>query len=204
MAKPIYKKPQQARAIENEQKFLISMNELLRERSFTKLSIDDIAKHAQLERGVFLKRFGSKKQALLLLWQKYCDACAIAINEFISSLPNSSESLEETCTHISQKLENLQHEHFSANRAINEHFMEDLKVAEPTKLAFMQSVNLMQHMQKKYLQGTGASDVGAFSAAQISLTINYNYTIRAMPALPKDPKTRHCLIGSFIATALKL
>lgn len=82
--------------------------------------------------------------------------------------------------------------------------MEDLKIAEPTKLAFLHSVKLMKCVQKKFLKTTGNSEAGAFAAAQISLTTNYNYVIKAMPALPKDTQLRHRLIGSFIASALRM
>jgi len=200
----MYKKPQQSRSQATEERFLTSFTFLLQDRSFHKVSIDDIARHAGLERGAFLKRFGSKKQALLLLWQRYCDVCSTAIDTFISNLPHNSVSLEETCTQISQTLEQLQLQHFSANRAINEHVMEDLEIAEPTKLVFLHSVNLMRCVQKKFLESTANSEAGAFAAAQISLTINYNYVIRAMPALPRDAQLRHRLIGSFIASALRM
>lgn len=200
----MYKKPKQARAIATEERFLSSFEQLLNDHSFHKVSVDDIARHAGLERGAFLQRFGSKKQALLLLWQRYCDKCATEIDTFIANLPDNSASLEETCTQISKTLEQLQLQHFAANRAINEHFMEDLNIAEPTKLAFLHSVQLMRCVQKKFLETTGNSEAGAFAAAQISLTVNYNYVIKAMPALPKDAQLRHRLIGTFIASALRM
>lgn len=199
-----YKPPKQARAAETEAKFLNSLNFLLLQKSFAKLTVAEIAEHANLDAGAFIKRFGTKKQALLILWQKYCDKCAVATQTFIGSLPTKTVGLEEVCSEISATLEQLQHKHFSANRAINEHFMEDLEVAEPTKIAFMGSVEMMRRVQQHFLKGTDASDVGAFAAAQISLTINYNYTIKAMPALPKDSTIRHRLIGRLIAESLKL
>lgn len=199
-----YKKPLQPRAIATEEKFLTALNDLLKVKSFGQLTTEEIAEHAQLTRGAFIKRFGSKKQALLILWQQYCDECMIEMKAFIQDMQSSSATLEETCGQISARLEQLQLKHFSANRAINEYFMEDLKVAEPTKIAFLGSVELMRCVQKKYLAETGASDVGAFAAAQVSLTINYNYAIKAMPALPKDPAIRHRLIGTLITNSLKL
>lgn len=199
-----YKKPLQPRAVNTEQKFLNALNELLRDKSFGQLTVEAIADHAELTRSAFLKRFGSKKQALLILWQQYCDLCIIASRNFIQNLQSNTSSLEEVCTQISKSLEQLQIKHFSANRAINEHFLEDLKVAEPTKIAFLESVEMMRCVQKKYLSGTAATDAGAFAAAQISLTINYNYALRAMPALPKDPNIRHRLIGQLIAKSLEL
>jgi len=200
----MYKKPKQSRSQATEERFLTSFAFLLQDHSFHKVSIDDIARHAGLERGAFLKRFGSKKQALLLLWQRYCDKCAAEIDQFILNLPQSKATLDDTCTEISKTLEQLQLEHFAANRAINEHFMEELKIAEPTKLAFLHSVKLMKCVQSKFLKDSTTSEAGAFAAAQISLTINYNYVIKAMPGLPRDAGLRHQLIGSFIASALRI
>lgn len=200
----MYKKPKQARSIATEERLLSSLSELLQSNSFNKLSIDQIAKNANLERGAFLKRFGSKKQALLILWQRFCDECIEASQDFIRNLPDNPASFQDACIEMSTTLDNLQLKHFPANRAINEHFMEELQVAEPTKIAFMQSVKMMRFVQKKYLQETSASDVGAFAAAQILQTINYNYAIKAMPALPQNPKIRHHLIGVLIANSLKL
>lgn len=199
-----YQPPKQARAAETEAKFLNSLNVLLLQKSFTKLTVAEIAEHANLEAGAFIKRFGTKKQALFILWQKYCNECAVEMQTFIRNLPNKTAPLEGVCSEISATLEQLQLKHFSANRAINEHFMEDLEVAEPTKIAFMGSVEMMRCVQQRFLKGADASDVGAFAAAQISLTINYNYTIKAMPALPKDSTIRHRLIGKLIAESLKL
>lgn len=180
------------------------MSDLLHTKSFNKLTVAEIADHAKLEAGAFFKRFGSKKGALLVLWENYCNECATEIQRFNNNLPSNMAPLENVCSDISAKLEALQIKHFSANRAINENFMEDLKVAEPTKIAFMHSVQMMRLVQKKYLDAALISDAGAFAAAQILLTINYNYTIKAMPGLPKDTNLRHKLIGKFIADCLAL
>lgn len=199
-----YKPPKQARAAETEAKFLKSMDILLHQKSFAKLTVAEIAEHANLEAGAFLKRFGSKKQALLILWQRFCDECIEASQDFVRNLPDNPASFQDACIEMSTTLENLQLKHFPANRAINEHFMEELQVAEPTKITFMQSVEMMRFVQKKYLQETITSDIGAFAAAQILQMINYNYAIKAMPALPQNPKIRHHLIGVLIANSLKL
>lgn len=199
-----YRKPLQPRAIVTEQRFLDALDALLKRRSLAQLTVDEIAEHAGLTRGAFLKRFGSKKQALLLLFQRYCDACSVAIEEVKARLPTATDSLDQVCTKISQKLEEMQRQHFSANRAINEQFMEDLLVAEPTKAAFRETVGLMRCVQQTFLRDAGATEAGAYAAAQLLLTINYNYVIRAMPALPPDPAVRHRLIGSLMVTALRI
>lgn len=200
----MYQKPKQSRSIETEQRFLDAFNRLLVSKSYGKLTIDDIADHAGLHRGAFLKRFGSKKQALMILWGQYCCQCSIAMQEMTQSLPDCTTSFEDTCIEISRRLEELQLRHFSANRAINEHFMEDLEVAEPTKEAFRESVEMMRCVQRRFLKGAHFSDAGAFAAAQLLLTINYNYVIRAMPALPMDAKIRHRLIGKVVLNALMI
>ena len=58
-----YKKPLQSRAILTEQRFLDALHELLQEKSLGQLTVDDIAEKAQLTRGAFLKRFGTKNAA---------------------------------------------------------------------------------------------------------------------------------------------
>ena len=73
----MYKKPKQTRAVITEQKFLDALSSLLSEKSLNKLTIEEIAERANLHRGAFLKRFGSKRQALFVLFERYCfDASA--------------------------------------------------------------------------------------------------------------------------------
>ena len=61
----MYKKPLQPRAIATEKRFLDALNDLLKEKSLGQLSIDEIADHAQLTRGAFLKRFVQKSKPSL-------------------------------------------------------------------------------------------------------------------------------------------
>lgn len=66
-----YTKPSQARAIVSEQRFLDALNDLLVDASLNQISIDEIANRAQQTHGAFVNRFGSKKQALFVLWERY-------------------------------------------------------------------------------------------------------------------------------------
>jgi hypothetical protein len=67
----------------------------------------------------------------------------------------------------------------------------------------MACVNLMRLVQGQFLEAKSFSDQGAFAAAQLIITINYNYVLRAMPGLTVDHDDRHRLIGEIVAMSLK-
>lgn len=200
----MYSRPQQSRAQATEQRFLDAMDHLLVIKSITKLTIDEIADQAQLSRGAFLKRFGSKKQALILLFRRHCDECNEVMRDIVRGLGNDGQSLLGACTHASTSFELLLIKHFSSNRAMYELYLEDLEVHELTKGIFLNAVNMMREIQKTYLSGTASSDVGAFAAAQLMVTINYNVVMKAMPAMPIERQVRQPLIGKIIADALAI
>ena len=47
------------------------------------------------------------------------------------------------------------------------------------------------------------TDTGAFSGSQVLVSVNFNYILRAMPALPRDHDTRHRMIALMIVAALR-
>jgi len=197
----MYKKPLQQRAKDTEKRFLDAMNSLLKSKSLTKLSIEEIAETAGLDRGAFLKRFGSKKQALLMLWERY-SITALATAEMCKrELPTFTNAME-ACAYISKHIERIQTTDFSANRAMHEDFLEKLIVNPETKKIFMACVNLMRQVQRQFLDAESFTDQGAFAAAQLIITINYNYILKAMPGLPANDD-RHRLIGEIVAMSLK-
>lgn len=199
----MYQKPIQPRAIATEQRFLDALHHLLKDKSFGQLSIDEIAGHAGLTHSAFLKRFGTKKQALLVLYEKYCDKASAVMAE-ISRNMAVYEHIEDVCQEMSIQLERIQLDDFPANRAMHEDFLGNLKVDPRTKKIFLECVELMRCVQKVFMKGTAASDTGAFAAAQLLITINYNYVLKAMPALPGSADLRHRLIGKIVAEALKM
>ncbi|MFM7025125.1 MAG: TetR/AcrR family transcriptional regulator [Limnohabitans sp.] len=199
----MYQKPIQHRAIATEHRFLDALNHLLKEKSFGQLSIDEIAGHAGLTHSAFLKRFGTKKQALLVLYEKYCDKASAEMSEIRRNL-SKYVHVEDVCREMSIQLERIQLQDFPANRAMHEDFLEKLEVDPRTKKIFLECVDLMRCVQQAFLKGTSASDTGAFAAAQLLITINYNYVLKAMPALPVGADERHRLIGKVVAEALKI
>lgn len=199
----MYQKPIQPRAIATEQRFLEALHHLLTQKSFGQLSIDEIAEHAGLTHSAFLKRFGSKKQALLVLYEKYCDKASAVMSEIVRNMASYAR-VEDACREMSIQLERIQMEDFPANRAMHEDFLEKLQVDPRTKKIFLECVDLMRHAQKTLMKEDTVSDVGAFAAAQLLITINYNYVLKAMPALPVAAELRHRLIGKIVVQALKM
>lgn len=197
----MYRKPQQPRAIATEQRFLDSLDVLLQKKSLAQLSIDEIAEHAHQSRGAFLKRFGSKKQSLFILWSRYCKRASNEMTQITALLP-SFQSAKEACIHMSKQLETIQRLDFSANRAMHEDFQENLRIDPQTQKIFLECVELMRCTQRQFLPGTAASDTGAFAAAQLLVTINYNHVLKAMPGLPADPVVRHEMVGEIMALVL--
>lgn len=124
------------------------------------------------------------------------------MRDIVSELSNAT-GLHPVLMSASQRYEALLQTHKASNRAMHEHFMKDLEVHELTKSIFRQSVEMMGHIQNRFLgQGT-YTDKGAWSAAQILVTVNYNYVLEAMPALPASYSERHHLIADLLESALK-
>ncbi|MFM7026338.1 MAG: TetR/AcrR family transcriptional regulator [Limnohabitans sp.] len=203
MTEDVYRKPQQTRAITTEQRFLEALHDVLGEKSFRLLTIDDIAERAGLTRSAFLKRFGSKKRALLVMYERYCDKVFEVMTQIEQDLPLYT-SAQDACSQMSRHAERLQVADFPVNRAMHEIFQEDLAVDPRTKAIFRKGVDLMRKIQKQWLQDIPTTDAGAYAAAQLLFTIDYNYVLKAMPGLPADPQTRHRLIGNITAQALTL
>lgn len=196
-----YTAPIQPRAKESESRFLNALDELLRHQSFGRTTVQDIADRAGLHKGAFLKRFGTKKAALIELFERYCVQASQAMAHGHRQIDQHT-LLHDLCFELSQTLENLQRTHFSANRAMHEFFMEELQAAPQTKRIFRELVDLMQAMQLHYLADQNCTKSGAYAAAQLMITLNYNYVLQAMPGLPKDAHQRYQLIANLIIRTL--
>lgn len=182
---------------------MAALAELLEQKSFAQATVDEIATRAGLHRGAFLKRFGSKKNALLCLYAGYTEKASALIASIRSQLPHIA-SISEVCRLMSQELERIQTEDFAANRAMHEMFLEELRTDPQTKRIFMETVDLMRAIQTHFLPAQSFTDNGAYSATQLLVTINYNYVLKAMPALPKDPGIRHALIADCLVRSLQI
>lgn len=196
-----YKVPRQPRALTTEQKFLDALNVILQHKSLAHLTIDEIAANAGLTRSAFLKRFGTKKQALLVLYDRYCEKVVVAMTAVTTDMHRFADA-HEACFRICADAQELQAAYFSANRAMHELFMEDLNAHPQTKAMFMRCCDLMRQIQKVHV-GAG-TDIGAYAAAQLVFTLTYNHVLKAMPGLPRDKQTRHTLMATLVSQALLL
>lgn len=198
----MYKKPLQPRAIASEERFLDALDHLLKEKSLGQLTIDEIAEKAFLTRGAFLRRFGTKKQALFVLWDRYCDGC-IAVKERLANNLDLYANALDACADISREIAALHTLGFSANRAMHEDFLEELMINPATKNIFMAGVDLLHRVRTRFLHEDSPRDSRDFAATQVIITLNYNYVLQAAPGLPADPVQRHRLIARLVVEALK-
>jgi len=196
-----YKKPTQARAIATEQRFLNALDECLREKSFDATSIIDIAERAGLHRSAFLNRFGDKQQALLVLFERYCDLVFDVVETLRSNI-DAYKTLDALCREMSSQLEQIQMAHFGANRAMQEYFYQKLETHDLVKRIFLDTVGLMKSAQHKFLDESQRTDERAFAATQLLVTLNFTYVMRGMPGLPKGSEDRHALISKCMCAAL--
>ena len=194
--------PTQTRSKLTERKFLRAFDELLRLHGFAGTTIDDVAALSGLTRSSFLKRFGSKQGALEALFEKYCDAASATMRDVVMELDNSAK-LHPVLVSTSQRYEALMQIHKASNRAMHEHFLQDLTVHDLTKRIFRECVQMMEQIQRKFLQEGTCSSNGAWAAAQLLVTLNYNHVLEAMPAFPQDYSQRHHLIADLLEATLK-
>lgn len=198
----MYRSPQQSRSQETERAFLSAFQRLLAEQGFASTTVNDLAKLSGHTRSAFLSRFGSKEAALFLLFDAYCVAVTALMDEIAIKVPSLVDAYESVHL-MSTSFEVHLTQHFGSNRAMHELFLVDLKVDERTQRIFRQLVDLMRQVQKRHLPDCECTDVGAYSAAQMLVTTNYNYVLKAMPALPRDPEVRHRMIAAMVVEALK-
>jgi AcrR family transcriptional regulator len=196
-----YSPPIQSRSRTTERKLLAALDELLRVNGYTNTTIDEVAERAGLTRASFLKRFGSKEQAVILLFSKYCQQVS-SMMESLQYHLSDYPSLHFTLREMSQQFEAVLQMHMSANRAMHEHFQQRLEVHDLTKQIFKQCVELMKAVQAQFLEEESYTDAGAWYASQLLVTIDYNYLLRAMPAFPEDHDARHNLLADLLEVTL--
>ena len=197
-----YKKPLQPRAVVSEERLLEAMVELLNGKPLARITIEEIAQQAHLTKGAFLKRFGSKKQALLVLWERYI-AESVVLKERLVAKASSFKTAVEACTFISQEIEAMQSRNFSINRAMHEEYSEDLLIHPGTQKIFMECVDLVQRVRQRFTMEATPKDERDFAAAQLLISLNYYSVLKAMPGLPADAVKRHHLIGRLVVETLK-
>jgi hypothetical protein len=62
---------------------------------------------------------------------------------------------------------------------------------------------VLKHIQDKFMEQGKYSDKGAWAAAQLLVTVDYNFVLEAMPAFPSDSAERHDLVADLLEAALR-
>lgn len=196
-----YSKPIQDRAKKTAELFLQALGQQLLIKGYANTTIDEVVAQCGLTRAAFIKRFGSKETAVLVLFEAYCDEATERMTTIQESL-ETEPSLHSVLYTVSSTFEDLLTKYLAVNRAMHEHFLQNLKVHALTKRIFIQCVEMMEQIQSQYLKGVACSSQGTWAAAQLLVTTDYNYALKAMPGLPVDKKQRHELIADVLEVAL--
>lgn len=81
-----YSKPIQVRAERTTEAFLKALNKQLLLKGYAKTTIDDVVSQCGFTRAAFIKRFGSKEAAVLVLFEAYCDEASEVMAKMQASL----------------------------------------------------------------------------------------------------------------------
>lgn len=168
----------------------------------TRTTIEQVAERAQLGRAAFLRRFGSKRQAVLLLYDRYADQCVTELDS-LRSVIGSFASAEAFLTNLYAATEQMQLAHFGLNLAMHQDFADELETAAGTKRVFYAFLAIMEQLQDRFLPPEAKSAEGRFAASQLIITLSLNYILRAMPGLPRETDRRHALMGQIAWLALR-
>lgn len=105
---------------------------------------------------------------------------------------------------VSLAIEDLQRSDFSANRAMYDDFEEEMRIHPITKMIFMACVNVVFSIRKRFRDPSSHQlESRDFAAAQLMITLNFNYVMNAMPGLPANPERRHRLIARLVVESLR-
>ena len=195
-----YRKPQQWRSQQTEHAFLDAFDRVLAKVSYHDATVAGIAQEAGLTQSAFMSRFGSKQFALERLFDRFCQDVYAALDEINQGTWRQME-LTDLWVHLSKTYEGLVIQHWGANRAMHELFLKTGHISTQTKQIF-KATTVMMYRQLEVRQLTSFPPQAVFSAAQLLVTVNYNYVLNAMPALPADSEARHGLISRLLMAAL--
>lgn len=196
-----YISPKQQRAIETERKFLDALAQLLLEQSFQVTTVAQIAARAGLGQSAFMARFSSKRTALALLFKRYCDDVYLTLEELSRSL-GDFPSLPALLSAMSSSFESVLRHHHGANHAMHEIFLIEKQVDDQTKGIFLATCQFLGTACVHFKhQPTSTEQIA--SAVQLLVTIDYNYVLGAMPALPQQADLRHRLVAQAMLAALE-
>lgn len=193
--------PKQDRSRLTTDAYLDALEACLNVTGMSRTTIEQVAVRAGLGRTAFIRRFGSKRQAVLVLYDRYAGVC---VEELEAQLKRAA-----TCTapetflaELYAATERMHRIHFGLNMAMLQDFADELATADGTKRVFRAFLSVMAALQVRFLPPTASSTEGQYAASQLIVTTSLNYVLRAMPGMPRDADRRHTLMGRIAWLAL--
>jgi AcrR family transcriptional regulator len=194
--------PKQDRSRLSTDAFLDALEACLNTTGMTRTTIEQVAERAQLGRAAFLRRFGSKREAVLVLYDRYANQCVTELDRMRATVDNCAAA-EDFLTSLYAATEQMELAHFGLNLAMHQDFADELETAAGTKRVFYAFLGIMEKLQDRFLPPEAKSAEGRFAASQLIITLSLNYTLRAMPGMPRDAGRRHALMGQIAWLALR-
>ena len=192
----------QERAIETRQGLREAFITSITENGYANTSISAVAERANSSVGAFQNHFGTKKAALELFWNEYCETAITELKQIEQEyIPCERFDILAFLSDFSARISKLQAENLGLNQAMNLHFINDKEIHVKTVEIMEKAVETIFHVVK---QNTGfhTSPMSARIAGQILITLNLNFTLGGARLLPASPLERHNAIASAAAASL--
>lgn len=195
-----YHPPQQARAIETERLLLARFLEELERSGFAATNLSVVAKKAGVTRPGLLRRFGSKRGLLLVLYDRYCDDCVSQLERFKAGFQDYA-SLASLIQHLYFATERMHQDNYSLNLAMSQIYFDELSPENGTKRVFKAFLSLFQTLEENGWYNKNID--GTYAGIQIIISTSLNYTLGAMGGFPRDQNLRAKLVSRLVIEALR-
>ena len=193
--------PKQDRSRLTTESFLDALEACLNDSGMSRTTIDRVAARCGLGRGAFISRFGSKRAAVLVLYERYADLCLDGLVALRSRIGEYSDPVS-FLTDLYRATEDMQRAHFGLNFAMSQDFSEELVTVDGTKRVFRGFLDVMQALEAHFLTSRPPCRESWFAASQLIISTSLNFVLRAMPGMPRDRERRHVLMGKVAWLAL--
>ena len=192
----------QERAIETRQGLREAFITSITENGYANTSISAVAERANSSVGAFQNHFGTKKAALELFWNEYCETAITELKQIEQEyIPCERFDILAFLSDFSARISKLQAENLGLNQAMNLHFINDKEIHVKTVEIMEKAVETIFHVVKQN-PGFNTSPMSARIAGQILITLNLNFTLGGARLLPASPLERHNAIASAAAASL--
>ena len=194
----------QERAIETRQGLREAFITSITENGYAYTSISAVAERANSSVGAFQNHFGTKKSALELFWNEYCETALTELKQIEQEYaPCERFDILAFLSDFSARISKLQAENLGLNQAMNLHFINDKEIHTKTVEIMEKVVETIFYVVNKNT-GLTYSPMSARIAGQILITLNLNFTLGGARLLPASPLERHKAIASAAAASLLL